>query len=60
METNSLASKSMVSNEEIRKLGFRKGGNDIIKSPYNKVNIKDIPFNPKPKRNRIKGFPSEK
>lgn len=43
-----------------RKSILNSRGKEVIKSPYNKVNEKDINFVPKPKKKRIKGFPSDK
>ena len=60
MEVASLQSNSMMgSTDDLRKNTFKKGGQDIIKSPYNKVNVKDIEFKPRQKKKIIKGFPTE-
>lgn len=59
MDVASVKSQSMTSQDEIRKSAIRATAKDIIKSPYNKVNVKDIDFHPKPRKTRIKGFPTE-
>jgi hypothetical protein len=59
METPSDRMSTMRSVDDNRKSNLRKTGNEIIQSPYNKVDIKSIDFKPKPKKKRIKGFPTE-
>lgn len=59
MDTPSMKSTSMRSIDDNRKSSLRKTGKEVITSPYNKVDIKSIDFNPKPKKTRIKGFPTE-
>ena len=60
MENTSIISHSMASTEDIRKNALKAGGRDIIKSPYNKVNVKNIKFKSKPKKKRREGLPDEK
>lgn len=59
MDTASVQSHSMMSTDDLRVSSIRKGAKEIIKSPYNKVNVKDIEFQTKDKKKRIKGFPTE-
>lgn len=54
-----MKSLSAASGEDARKSSIRNLGTNIIKSPYNKVDVKDIDFHPKPKKMRIKGFPTD-
>jgi hypothetical protein len=60
MDRSSGKSLSTYSNDETRKSVIQATAKNIIKSPFNKVNIAEIEFNPKPKKKRIKGFPTEK
>lgn len=59
MDLSSVKSQSMLSTEDVRKSTLKQNAREIIKSPYNKVNVKDIDFVTKPKKQHIKGFPTE-
>ena len=54
-----MKSLSAVSGEDAKRTSIRNVGTNIIKSPHNKVDVKDIDFHPKPKKMRIKGFPTD-
>jgi hypothetical protein len=60
MDRSPVKSESVTSTEERRKSNLGNIAKNLIKSPYNKVDINDIDFHPKPKKKRIKGLPTEK
>jgi hypothetical protein len=54
-----MKSNSVMSTQDKRQSPIKRGAREIIKSPYNKVNVDDVILHPKVKKKRIKGFPTE-